>query len=383
MVIFAVVKRFCCIFLLALMPLCAMAQYNSAWPAGTRLDEGLYAFRMSAMPDYYSPVGDYMQYSPGAALVLMKACGVQGRSTWGSMITSAAFASAITAGLVNGMKYTICRPRPDASANNAFPSGHTATAFMTATLVQKEFGWKYPWIGFGGYAIATSVGFSRIMNNKHWGTDVIGGALVGVAAGELGYWLSSLIFKEKGYSKWFTDGPDWRDTREASAFDRMPYEIGAYFSTAAAFSAGRSAAFSIAGINGSIPFSRHLGATVRLGLCGESLPVSTVSPSIAGSAPAASYSSSYESLAGIYAGWDFFSLVFIRPHLYAGTGFGKVYGDGTSRAGTIGCRFLYAAGTDLGLQLTDSYALKFTADWEHCVNAWYGLMLGGGACFCF
>ena len=70
-------------------------------------------------------------------MVGMKACGYESRSSWGRMLVSDAFSAAIMAGAVNGIKYSVGRLRPDGSRYNSFPSGHTATAFMTASMLHK------------------------------------------------------------------------------------------------------------------------------------------------------------------------------------------------------------------------------------------------------
>lgn len=157
-----------------------------------------YDLRNAYAPEYHCPVDDYLQYAPGLAAVIMKACGVQSRSSWGRMIVSDAFSVAIMAAVVNGMKYSIGTLRPDGSTHNSFPSGHTATAFTAAHILHKEYGELSPWISVGGYTVATFVGVSRILNNRHWISDVLAGAGIGILSTELGYFLSDLIFKEKG-----------------------------------------------------------------------------------------------------------------------------------------------------------------------------------------
>ena len=69
----------------------------------------------------------------------------------------------------------------------SFPSGHTTTAFAAAAAVTSETSRWWPkstWIVapvmYGG---ATSVGLSRMYHNKHWGSDVVMGALLGTFAG--------------------------------------------------------------------------------------------------------------------------------------------------------------------------------------------------------
>ena len=72
------------------------------------------------------------------------------------------------------------RPRPDGSDRYSLPSGHTASAFAAATVLQRHFGWKagIPAYGFGAYVAA-----SRMAANKHHLSDVLFGAAIGVAAG--------------------------------------------------------------------------------------------------------------------------------------------------------------------------------------------------------
>ncbi len=168
-------------------------------------DADIHAIRNNAMPDFRFKYDDYMQYAPAVVMVGMKACTYESRSGWGRMLVSDAFSTALMAATVNGLKYTVRRPRPDGSRNNSFPSGHTATSFMTATMFHKEYGWRSPWFSIGAYTVATASGVSRILNNKHWMTDIVGGAAVGIGAVHLGYYLSDLIFKEKGLTDSFVE----------------------------------------------------------------------------------------------------------------------------------------------------------------------------------
>ncbi len=167
-------------------------------------DSDIYAIRNNAIPDFRFKYDDYMQYAPAGVMVLMKACTYESRSSWPRMLVSDAFSTAVMAAAVNGLKYTVQRPRPDGSANNSFPSGHTATSFMTATMLHKEYGWQSPWFSIGAYTVASASAFSRILNNKHWMTDLVGGAAVGIGAVHLGYYLTDLIFREKGLSDSFS-----------------------------------------------------------------------------------------------------------------------------------------------------------------------------------
>ena len=168
--------------------------------AGTfSFDGGMRQLRYNALPGFSFPYDEYLQYSPAIVMLGMKAFGYESRTDWGRMIVSDAFSAVLMTGVTAGLKYTVCRPRPDGSGDDSFPSGHAATAFLTATLLHKEYGrTRSPWYSVGGYVTATATGLSRIINNKHWLSDVLTGAGIGILCGELGYYFTDLIFKDRG-----------------------------------------------------------------------------------------------------------------------------------------------------------------------------------------
>ena len=80
---------------------------------------------------------------------------------------------------VQTLKYTVQRERPDKSNDVSFPSGHSASAFATATVLQRHYGWK---VGVPATAVAAYVATSRVHDNKHYLSDVVFGAAMGIAA---------------------------------------------------------------------------------------------------------------------------------------------------------------------------------------------------------
>lgn len=155
--------------------------------------------RNTHVPNFHYRYDDFLQYAPLAAVIGLKLGGVESRSSWPRLLVSDILAAGIMATAVNSMKYTIKRERPDGSKNNSFPSGHTATAFMAATIMHREYGLtRSPLYSIGGYTVATATAFSRQLNNRHWLSDVLAGAGIGVLSAELGYFLADLIFKDKG-----------------------------------------------------------------------------------------------------------------------------------------------------------------------------------------
>ena len=67
----------------------------------------------------------------------------------------------------------------------SFPSGHTAHAFSMATVVARHFGADHRWVPYVSYGLATTTAVSRVLERKHWPTDVLAGAAVGILAGRL------------------------------------------------------------------------------------------------------------------------------------------------------------------------------------------------------
>jgi hypothetical protein len=162
-------------------------------------DKNFRNLRDSYVPSFRYYYDDFLQYLPGITMYGLKICGVEGYSSWKRMITTDVLASCFMIAAVESLKSTSKVTRPDGSNRKSFPSGHTAIAFMTATMVHKEYGLtRSPWYSVGAYSVATTVAVSRIMNNKHWMSDVLVGAGVGVLSTEIGYYLSELIFKERG-----------------------------------------------------------------------------------------------------------------------------------------------------------------------------------------
>ena len=153
----------------------------------------------SLLTHFKTSIDDYTQYFGPALTLGLKLGGMEGRSDWPRFFASAAMGYGIMALLVNTIKYTAKEMRPDGSTANSWPSGHTATSFVGATILHKEYGLtRSPWFSVAGYGIATATGVMRVLNNRHWVSDVLSGAGIGILSGELAYALSDIFFKGKG-----------------------------------------------------------------------------------------------------------------------------------------------------------------------------------------
>jgi membrane-associated phospholipid phosphatase len=98
-----------------------------------------------------------------------------------SDVASKVLRAQIVAQTVTGViKKSAQRQRPDGSDSRSFPSGHTSVSFASATVLQRELGWK---VGIPAYAVASSVAMARIEKKKHFLSDVAFGAAIGILAG--------------------------------------------------------------------------------------------------------------------------------------------------------------------------------------------------------
>ena len=160
--------------------------------------------RTRLLTNFHSEIDNYTQFAPAVLALGLNVAGVEGRSNLGRFAVSSALAYGIMAGIVNPIKYGAKEMRPDGSTRNSFPSGHTATAFVSATILQKEYGLtRSTWYSIAGYGVATATGVMRVLNNRHWVSDVLSGAGIGIFSTELAYGISDIIFKGHGLKRGF------------------------------------------------------------------------------------------------------------------------------------------------------------------------------------
>lgn len=151
---------------------------------------------LSADGNHRTNADDYLQYSQMVAVYGLNLCGVKGKHSFWDRTAILAMSYATMGILVNSMKHTFKEKRPDSDARNSFPSGHTATAFMGAEFLYKEYYDVSPLIGYSGYAIAAITGYLRIYNKRHYLNDVIAGACIGILSTKFAYWLYPKCFKK-------------------------------------------------------------------------------------------------------------------------------------------------------------------------------------------
>ena len=140
-------------------------------------------------PNQRTSVDNYTMFVPAVAYYGLYLSGIKGKNNMVDATMMYAFGSAIANALVFPIKSWSKVTRPDSSAPNSFPSGHTAEAFVSAELLRQEYKGKCPWITAAGYAVAVTTGYLRLYNNRHWFSDVMAGAGIGIMSTRLSYYF--------------------------------------------------------------------------------------------------------------------------------------------------------------------------------------------------
>jgi len=138
-------------------------------------------------PSSQSRVADVLIFVPYLELGAVALAGVESRNDRINTLLIIAKSEAIMLGSTFLVKSLSHEERPDGSDNLSFPSGHTAQAFLAASIVHTEFRDKSQWYGIGAYTLATSVAVLRMVVDKHWQSDVVAGAGFGILSAHLAY----------------------------------------------------------------------------------------------------------------------------------------------------------------------------------------------------
>ena len=142
-----------------------------------------------AVADPGSSIGKGGQVAGGAAVTYTVAAGLfaagrlSDRPRFRAATYDIACATVVNQVYTHAVKLAVGRERPNGEGgrtNSAFPSGHAANAFAWAAVLERHYGWKG---AVPAYAVASVIGLSRVQENKHWLSDVVGGAALGYLSG--------------------------------------------------------------------------------------------------------------------------------------------------------------------------------------------------------
>jgi len=173
------------------------------------------------LPHCSSTLDDVGRWVPELARIGLHLAGVESRSDWVRTVNSRMLAYGVNLGVTECLKRMIRQKRPDGSDFKSTPSGHAAMAFMSAEILDEEFGYISPFITLGGYAVSTAIAYNRTRGNHHYAGDVILGSGIGLLAAKAGYLLCDWALKGRGKRVMKSDGQD-------AVLSRCPSFIGIY-----------------------------------------------------------------------------------------------------------------------------------------------------------
>jgi len=136
-------------------------------------------------------VDDYIQYAPIAILYTSDLFGAKHRNNVFNQTKYLIISELATSLITGSLKRLTHSTRPNGNPLS-FPSGHTSQAFTGATvLFQETKDYCLP-LACSGYLFSTATGILRVTNNKHWVSDVLAGAGIGILVTNLVYYFEPL-----------------------------------------------------------------------------------------------------------------------------------------------------------------------------------------------
>lgn len=161
-----------------------------------KIDENIEARTIS---NNKTSVDDYLRYVPAVSVYVLNNIGIEGKNNLRDRSIILGTSYLIMVSTTFGLKAITKIERPDGSDKFSFPSGHASAAFVGAEFLWQEYKHKSVWYGIAGYVVATGTGYGRLYNNKHWFSDVVTGAGIGIVSTKLAYivfpHLNNKIFK--------------------------------------------------------------------------------------------------------------------------------------------------------------------------------------------
>jgi hypothetical protein len=144
-----------------------------------------------------SYIDDYIQFAPIVSMYGANLFGVKSKHSMWNQTKILMISELITASFCHGIKYTANIVRPNGKGL-AFPSGHTSQAFVGATVLYKEYIDSNKYLAYSGYLFASLTGCYRMINKRHWISDVVAGAGMGIL-------ITNLVYH---YKDWFITDVD-------------------------------------------------------------------------------------------------------------------------------------------------------------------------------
>ncbi len=138
--------------------------------------------------NYELRIDNYLQYAPIIEMYIADIAGVKSKNHWFDQTKYLIISNLLIAGITHELKFAAGKRRPN-GGKRSFPSGHTALAFTNATVMCNEFIDSSPALAYSGYLFSATTGIFRMVNNKHWLSDMMVGAGIGILVTNLVYYF--------------------------------------------------------------------------------------------------------------------------------------------------------------------------------------------------
>jgi len=140
---------------------------------------------------FRSGIDDYLRIVPVAEMYLADLAGIKNQHHWFDQTKYLFISNIFTTGITTGLKHWFPKTRPDGSPYS-FPSGHATLAFTNATVLYNEFHESSLILAYSGFIFAGTTATIRMLKDKHWLSDVLVGAGIGIGVTQLVYYFEPL-----------------------------------------------------------------------------------------------------------------------------------------------------------------------------------------------
>jgi membrane-associated phospholipid phosphatase len=137
-----------------------------------------------------SEVDLLFKWLPAFFVLIADATGVKTKNHFIQKVILLALSEVILNSIVQPFKKLVYRRRPGSFFKfNSFPSSHTATSFSGAVILHEETKEHSFALSLTGYPVAIITAALRLYKRKHWFSDIIAGAIIGIASARISYRL--------------------------------------------------------------------------------------------------------------------------------------------------------------------------------------------------
>jgi membrane-associated phospholipid phosphatase len=142
------------------------------------------------LPTPPTKIDQLLKWVPVASVLLADIKKTEAGTEVAKHLKAIALSETVLNALLFPLKKFASRNRPDSNwKTDSFPSGHTATAFMGAEILNQALKDRAPSLRYSGYAIAAATAAIRVYKKKHWLSDVVAGAALGIVSARIALWV--------------------------------------------------------------------------------------------------------------------------------------------------------------------------------------------------